>query len=311
MRSFFDLIASDDYDPKEKQQQLTKSIMGIAGVECELGRYDDAIDLYNQIIRDINEVEDDYDREFQLAFAYYAKSLPLSEKGNNVDALKHCQNALKFFLQLNDHTDTFVANCYEMIGNIYGNLARVERIKRNMNDSNQHIQTAFLHYNKALAVRRKLHKKTPDHHEICATYINIGELHRDIGQSDEALKYTLTAYNGFRKAFPNNHSWIGIALDNIGEIFVQQQKYTEAKEKYDEAIKIFKKTLPSDHRFIGETLHNIGKLYCCTYTFDKALHYFKQAKKIYNTKISKDHYLVTELNEQMNYAASQLHGVGG
>ena len=242
LRLFFDLIVSYEYQAEHKKRKLTRSLMGIASVECQLGRYDILIDLYNQVIKDINKTEDRYERKYQLATAYYNKSLPLSEKGDYLNALEQCQKAVQIFLKRNDPINIFVASCYEMIGNIYGNLARLERLKHNQNGNYQYIETAYQYYNKALEIRKKLYKKIPDHHEICATYLNIGELFRDTGRSDEALQYTLAAYDSFRKVFPKNHNWIGIALDNIGEIYVQQQKFTEAIEKYNEAIEIFKKT---------------------------------------------------------------------
>ncbi len=291
---------------EDEQLYLIKSLIGIASVECNLGRYDLSIQIFDQIIKNINNIDQ---QRYYKAMAYYEKSQPLLEKGNNLDALKQCKHALTIFTKYHGEIDTLTANCYEMIGNIYGNLGRLEKTKHNINGQYRYFEKAFHYYNKALNVRKIIYEKTSDHYIINATYLNIGELFRDMAKPDEALQYTLKAYKSFLKTFPKAHNWIGIALDNIGEIYVLQQRFNEAKEKYDEAIDIFEKTLPNDHRSIGETLHNIGKLYCCTYVFDKALDYFNQAKIIYQKKIPPNHYLAVELNEQINYVTNQLYGL--
>ncbi|CAF3616408.1 unnamed protein product [Rotaria sp. Silwood1] len=308
MRSFIDLIIVHNNLTDTGHQYLARSLMGIAAVHCELGRYNESIQIYNETIKYINTYIKKDERDNYRTEIYYNQSLPLSEKGEYSDALKQCKYAIEIFIKNHGHYNSLVASSYEMIGNIYGNLGRLEGTKRNFNSQYQYFQIAYAYYNRALKIRKIIHKKTPDHPEINSTYINIGELFRDIGKSDVALKYTLTALKSFTKAFPHSHYWIGVTLDNIGEIYVQQQRFTEAKQKYDEAMEIYKKTLPNDHRFIGETLHNIGKLYCCTHIFDKALDYFIQAKKIYEKKIPNTHYLAVELRKQINYVTSQLHG---
>jgi tetratricopeptide (TPR) repeat protein len=307
LRSFFDTISFDGYLTEDGAHILTQSLMGFASVQCELGRYDLSIDIFNRTIEVINTHKNLHERKYHKAMAYYSISLPLSEKGQYFDALKQCKIARKIFTKHHGYYDLNVANCYEMMGNIYGNLARLEKTKGNINKHYQYFQMAYHYYNKALDIRKKVHEDIPDHYEINATYLNIGELYRDIGQSDQALEYTMKGHDSFVKTFPKSHYWIAIALDNIGEIFVQQQRFNEAKIIYGEAIKIYRKTLPSDHRYIGETLHNLGKLYCCIHMFDEALHYFNQAKEIYKKKIPSYHYLASELRQQINYVTSQLH----
>jgi tetratricopeptide (TPR) repeat protein len=309
VRSFFDNYSFDGIINENQQLYLTKSLIGIASVQCSLGRYDFSIQIFDQIIKNINNINNIDLQRYYKAIAYYEKSQPLLEKGKNFDALKQCQHALSIFTKYHGEMDSLTANCYEMIGNIYGNLGRLEKTKHNINGQYLFFEKAFHYYNKTLNIRKIIYEKSPDHYVINVTYLNIGELFRDMGKPDEALKYTLKAYKSFLKAFPKAHNWIGIALDNIGEIYVLQQRFNQAKQKYDQAIDIFKQTLPSDHRSIGETLHNIGKLYCCTYVFDKALDYFNQAKIIYQKKIPPNHYLAVELNEQINYVTNQLYGL--
>ncbi|CAF3097668.1 unnamed protein product [Rotaria sp. Silwood2] len=308
MCSFIDLIIVHDHLTDKGHQHLARSLMGIASVQGELGRYDESIQILNETIKYINNYINKVERNQYRAEAYYHQSLPLSEKGEYLDALKQCKHALEIFIKYHGHHHANVANVYEMIGNIHANFGRLAGTKHNFNDQHQYVQRAYAYHNRALEARKKIYKKTPDHPDISCSYINIGELLRDIGKPDEALKYTLKALKTFTKSFPKSHYWIGVTLDNIGEIYVQQRRFNEAKEKYDEAIDVYKKTLPSDHRFIGETLHNIGKLYCCTHVFDKSLDYFIQAKQIYDKKIPNNHYLAVELRKQINYVSSQLHG---
>lgn len=301
-RSVFDLISAANLTD-HGERNLIQSFMGIANVQGDLGRYDDSIEFYNEIIKLINSRKNSDQKHYQKAVAYYAKSSPSSEKGDYARAKQDCEHALAIFIKYHGYDDSNVANCYEMLGNIDGNLGRLEKTKGNINGQYQYFQSAYDYYMKALEVRQRIHRDTPDHYELSVTYVNIGELYRDMGKSDEALEYMSKAYDTFIKTFPKGHNWIAITLDNIGEIYVLQNRFAEAKEKYDEAIEVYKRTLPEDHRFIGETLHNIGKLYCCTQEHDKAFLYFNKANKIYQKKIPKDHYLARELREQIRYVA--------
>jgi len=112
---------------------LTKSLIGIASVQCSLGRYDFSIQIFDQIIKNINNINNIDLRRYYEAIAYYEKSQPLLEKGKNFDALKQCQHALSIFTKYHGEIDSLTANCYEMIGNIYGNLGRLEKTKHNIN----------------------------------------------------------------------------------------------------------------------------------------------------------------------------------
>lgn len=308
MRSFFDLLISHSKRSDEYNQlHMAYSLNGIASVLCELGEYNISIRIFDLTLKFMKNQQDLYDNKDLLAELYYEKSSPLLEKGNYEHALKQCKYALNIFKKQGEY-NSLVANCYEMMGNIYGDIGRSQKANNHhINQQYQYFEKANQFYQKALEIRKNMHRDIPDHFEICSTYINIGELYRDIGKSDEALEYTKFAYDGFVKSFPKSHNWIGIALDNIGEIYVLQKRFDEAREKYDEAIDVYKQTLPNDHRFIGETYHNIGKLYCCINAFDKALHYFKEAKKIYKKKIPDKHHLAAELHKQIDYANAQLH----
>lgn len=283
-RQLLDLIMDHSNLTHQEHEDLIRSLIGYASVQNELGRYDVSLHVFKRAIEYINDYIDIDKRRYYRAEVYYSQSFPLLEKGDYLNALKQCKHALRVFIEDFGYENNQVAGCYEIIGNIYAGLGKVDKTNGNVIGQCQHFQTAYLNYKKALKIRKKIHEKAPDHPHISATYLHIGELFRDLGRSDEALRYTLKAHDSFIKAFPKSHYWIGIALDNIGEIYVLQQRFTEAKEKYNEAIDVYTKTLPTDHRFIGETLHNIGKLYCCCQVFDLALEYFNQAKKIYQRK---------------------------
>ena len=106
--------------------------MGIAAVQCELGRYDESIKLFNDTINYINNNLNKDNRKNYQADVYYAQSLPLSEKGEYLDALKQCHHALQILIN-HDFYDSLVPRCFEMIGNIYGSLGGTEKTKGNTN----------------------------------------------------------------------------------------------------------------------------------------------------------------------------------
>lgn len=127
MRSLFDLLMLEGDLTEYGKSYLTKSLLGIASVQGELGRYDESIELFDDTIKFINDHEDMKGRNALRATAYLSKSTPLHEKGNYTDALKQCKQALAIFTKYYDANDPFVPNCYETIGNIHGSLGRLEK----------------------------------------------------------------------------------------------------------------------------------------------------------------------------------------
>lgn len=307
--ALWDLLRKQDSASPDDERLVIRICREIAAIECELGRYDLSIDMFDFVIKAFKQGWNGDESKIDLAEAYYQKSLPLSERGDYIQALKHCHQALKIWMKYANGDAYLSLSCYQMMGNIHGNISRSKAIKNDQRGRLKHFTTAFDFYIKGLNILKEIHKDVPDHPDIGSLYVDIGQLYRDIGESDKALNYTVKALDSFRKGLPTNHQWIGIALDNMGEIYVQQRKFDEALNFFNQALDVYRKTLPDDHRFIGETYHNIGKLYCCIHNDQMALNYFLKADKIYRTKIPQYHYLATELHQQIDFVKGRASGI--
>jgi serine/threonine-protein kinase len=63
----------------------------------------------------------------------------------------------------------------------------------------------------------------------------------------------------YRKAYPDGHYLVGVAVSNVGSVFMRSERHAEGEPYFREALAIFQATLPADHLNIGIARIKLGR----------------------------------------------------
>lgn len=179
---------------------------------------------------------------------------------DNQNALKHYQDALKIYEELNDTKGA--ADLYADIGEMYLD-------QRN--------------YAKALEYFRKSltnQEKVADQAGIVKANLKIAEVYEQKGDIRSAREFNLKALESAEDL--RDEKLIGNALSNLGDVFVKLGNYQDALQYTLRSLEI--KRSSGDNAGMAHVLTTMGDIYTKMGQFDKATNYFQEglaiAKKI-------------------------------
>ena len=187
----------------------------------------------------------------------------------------YCQNrdykkAAEFLKSSLDHLegplklDTNLARCYNALGNCYLGLNRPEK--------------ALEFHNKALKMREEL--SGSDYHYDMPVYKNqIGKVHEDKGEYDEAVKCYKDALELLEELKCLEYKDEALFRSNLANVYVCQEKYKEAEEEANKAFKIRLKIL-GNHPDTVRSIFQMGIIQANVKAHDKAFQFFRNAWEI-------------------------------
>jgi tetratricopeptide (TPR) repeat protein len=88
---------------------------------------------------------------------------------------------------------------------------------------------------------------SPTHHDLAASYNNIGNVYSKMGDYSEALSYNQKALEIYQKTLPQNHPSLATSYNNIGLMYDTMSDYSKALSSFEKSFEISQKTLPSNH----------------------------------------------------------------
>ena len=118
-----------------------------------------------------------------------------------------------------------------------------------------------------------------DYASLGLLYLNMGLLHFERSDHDEAELYYNNALRIYNLNFESNHPNIGRIYNNLGLLFSSRKQYTQALNQYKRSLEISK-----DPSSVLINLRNIASAYQSLNQFDLADEYYQRA--IQNAKIS-------------------------
>jgi hypothetical protein len=175
---------------------------------------------------------------------------------DNQNALKHYQDALKIYEELNDTKGAAA---------LYADLGEMYLDQRN--------------YAKALEYFRKTlanQEKNADQAGIAKATLKIAEVYEQKGDIRSAREYNLKALEMVENL--RDEKLIGNALSNLGDVFVKLGNYQDALQYTLRSLEI--KRSSNDNAGMAHVLTTMGDIYTKMGQFDKASNYFQEGLQI-------------------------------
>ncbi len=136
--------------------------------------------------------------------------------------------------------------------------------------------------------------------QVATTLNNLGILHQNLGQFDEAEPLYHQAIEIARKTIGEDHPYFARQLNNLAALYEDMGRYAEAEPLYHQAIEFGRRTSGEDHPDFATRLNNLAGLY-------QAMGRYKEAEPLYHQAIEIDR---KTLGEDHPNFAKRLNNIG-
>ncbi|MEM8566336.1 MAG: tetratricopeptide repeat protein [Bacteroidota bacterium] len=236
-------------------ESSVKSLLPIANMQRNLGNYDEAKKIAQQIILDSEEIGFSHGK----GYGYKILSNVARLQGAIEDAIFYGNKSLSEFELSEDQFS--IASMLNNLGLIHGHLGK---------------------YTKALELyfqSLKIFEEFSNRQYVGKVLNSIGMVYKKQGDYDNALTYynkALTIQSGL-----NNLNSVGNALKNIGDVYLSLHEYEKSIEYYDKAAGIFeelgiKKNIGNAHLNRGEALTGLNKNLQAISEYELALSFYSE-----------------------------------
>ena len=309
---------------------------------CQLGKYDDAIELSRKYAKikntdsarlslavnllylkkeaEANKVFSKVDLEdvdkVLLAQWYWLKGdetlarSSLEEYPDNVErekAWRHIRNdeILPYDMWKDARRQKWFV---ELIGPLTTDYPNVATYRNNLGaawNAKGNYDKAIEYYEKALESGLKAYGE--DHPDI-ATYLNnLGAAWKAKGEYVKAIEYCEKALKSDLKTFGENHPKVATRWNNLGEVWRAKGEYGKAIEYYKKALKSDLKTFGESHPKIAAYRNNLGVAWNARGEYGKAIEYLEKALKSELKRFGENHPNVATYGNNLGAA---LHANG-
>jgi len=126
---------------------------------------------------------------------------------------------------------------------------------------------------------RSIAERLNDREGITTAEREMGDVYREWGRSDEALRHYQAAIAGFESLGRRGSK--AATLVSVGQLYFGQKKHAQAIESYEKALDEYQRlNIP---RPIGDTLEELASVYYDQETYDVALELFERCLKLRET----------------------------
>ena len=147
---------------------------------------------------------------------------------------------------------------------------------------------AALVYGKWL-LKIQMKKLGPEHVDVASSYNNLGTLHSDLGDTDEAKDCYKRALEIRLKKLGPEHVDVATSYNNLGTLHSDLGDTDEAKDCYKRALEIQMKQLGPEHVDVATSYNNLGNLHRYLGDTDEAKDCYKRALEIRLKKLGPEH----------------------
>ena len=237
---------------------------------CQLGKYDDAIELSKKYAKIINTVSAKLSLAVNLL--YLEKEAEANEVFSKVDLRGVVKVSLALWYWLKGDEKLARINLEEYPDN-------VEREK-----AWRHIRSdEILPYDMWKEARRQkwfielIGPLTTDYPNVATYRNNLGTAWNAKGKYDKAIEYYEKALEFDLKAFGEDHPDVATYRNNLGSAWKAKGEYDKAIEYYKKALKSDIKTFGEDHPKVATRWNNLGEVWWAKGEYDKAIEYYEKA----------------------------------
>ncbi|MDF2437921.1 MAG: protein serine/threonine phosphatase [Bacteroidota bacterium] len=212
--------------------------------------------------------------EIMKGLEYYKQSIPVFEKGGNLDFLAKSYNNIGFVYENQGDIERGLEyyfkslklresiNDHSGIGESYNNIAYMYQAQGDLDKSLETFKNALTHF-----------EKVDDQQGIALVYNNLGNIYKRQHKAELAMDY-------FRKAAAiksalGDHKSLSNAYLNIGDIFFKRKQSDSAKYYFDHALAEAQQA--GNKSRIAAALQYLSDFYLETGNVDLALKYAKES----------------------------------
>jgi tetratricopeptide (TPR) repeat protein len=246
-------IEKDESEDPSILQKKVEILVALAETNQTLGEITKALDYFNKAIN-LNEHITDPEARVGL---YWKVGNIYAERSVWDSAMKYYDIALE------------MSKNSENIGipEIYRGIGRVKW-------RNGDFKTAIDFFNKAIKEAEELE----DFQLVSDALVDIGNIHSESGNHDEASKYYLNALDILEK---NDYIFhMSRIYNNLGDLYLKQGSYDKASDYFQKCIESSEKT--GNTRMLGYGLQNAGELKAREGKLDEAMELSTRALEIFN-----------------------------
>ena len=237
---------------------------------CQLGKYNDAIELSKKYAKIINT--DSAKLSLAVNLLYLEKEAEANEVFSKVDLRGVVKVSLALWYWLKGDEKLARINLEEYPDN-------VEREK-----AWRHIRSdEILPYDMWKEARRQkwfielIGPLTTDYPNVATYRNNLGTAWNAKGKYDKAIEYYEKALEFDLKAFGEDHPDVATYRNNLGSAWKAKGEYDKAIEYYKKALKSDIKTFGEDHPKVATRWNNLGEVWWAKGEYDKAIEYYEKA----------------------------------
>ncbi len=258
--------AADVFHSKNQAQEYANAHLEM--IDCQLQKGDP---FHAKSLSDntIEFIENEIPNQSELmAKGLTFLGLSYLNLGRNDEALKQFLKAEALLKEEN----LLMANCYNALGLVYGNL------KNNT--------LAAQYHEKSLAIKRKLLGRQDV--EVANSFNNLGLLFT-VEDPLQALIYFNRAKQIYETKLGNSDPRTIRTISNMALANLEQDNYEEALQLFDDINAIYQKIYPNKHISKAYILSSIGRVYLKKGTYDQAINYQNQALQMYISLLGEKH----------------------
>lgn len=280
------LVAEKKVD--KNSSLIANVIMDRANIIYHLGRYQEAIDIIQDLVPTI--LKNEGEKSQLVRGAYYLLGQFYKRIENFDKALEYDLKALEITLFIFGENNQKTAASYEQIGNTYIFMANYEQ--------------ALPYHLNSLNIRKKLFEGE-DHPRLKGNYTNLGICYTMTDQRDKAEGYFLKANDIVKKMYGENHPAMASALWNLGHFYITGEDFKKALDCYQQELSIRKAinynsvNLAHNYARIAESYFNLGHP-------DTSLIYYQKALALVSEGISASNIYQ---NPEPNHIFLKSHGL--
>lgn len=316
---------------KNKENHLYSFGIINSGYNWKIARLKDNVSVAQKMLK---SGEDAFDKgDYESALENYNKSLELRKLivGENhpetawnyfnigvvyyklrefEQSLTNFKMALTIRKTIMGYYHPLVSNCYNSIGKLYREIGSQSSHEQN---KKHYFTISFINLCRALFVRKECFGEM--NKDTAASYNNLGNFYRTIGEYDKALSFLKTSLKIRDELYQKcevNFVKVVDSRHNMGRTYLKMGDLVKAEplllQAYSDYKGIFKER-KSPHPYIGMCCNSLGELFEKKDEYEMSLQYYQEASHVYQLEYSTkrpNHPFILKAKENVDRVYAQI-----
>lgn len=267
----------------ENNENSSSILIGLAVVNKEMGKYDDAIKNYNHIIN-FFEHSSKENKEIDIANALNNISIIYQKRKEYGQSLANLEKALNIYQSKNDKKN--IELCIFNIGVLYQELQSPMAIEN---------------FQKALNLNNEIYGEINENSLLCLD--KLIKIYKDNVPKNlnKALEYAEKCLNVCLTLYKEEHLKTRYYYSLIGSIYIQMNEIHNAKKFLTKSLQIIKQLETQPDKDTLATYRFMASIEKQQKNFKKSMEYYEKAKEVSIQIYGKNHQRTTEIIQKINH----------